>query len=184
MNFFVWFFRKIYQQVYTACGHNGLLLLTLANWCLNKLLNFRESNFYSEWYRRYNSSLTGWQCDYWGSYRGHDLWDAPGYLIGWASVLGIYIPPIVSIVGAVSRIQSWESNVLLRTSGLTTWLNPSKASMSKFRILAGRCGGLFTLYLPKTILLSKFPSLLKLLHSNLTWSAFFFWSPLSLCVQG
>ena len=102
---------------------------------------------------------------------------------GWASVLGIYIPPIVSIVGAVSRIRSWESNVLLRPSGLATWLNPSKASMSKFRIVAGRCGGLFTLYLPKTSLLSKFPSLLKLLHSNLTWSAFFFFlvSPFPLC---
>ena len=43
-------------------------------------------------------------------------------------VLGMYVLPTVLALGATSSMQPWESNVLLRPSGLCMWLNPIKAS--------------------------------------------------------
>lgn len=38
-------------------------------------------------------------------------------------ILGMYFPLSVPALGAISRMQSWENNVLLRPSALNTWLN-------------------------------------------------------------
>lgn len=40
--------------------------------------------------------------------------------------------------------------------------------------MVGKCINLFALWLPKTNLVGKFPCLLKLLSTNLEWSASFF----------
>ena len=64
-------------------------------------------------------------------------------------VLGMHILLTVPTVGAIPRTQPWESNVLLRPSGLNMWLNPVKGSISAFNILPGRCGDLLVLWLPR-----------------------------------
>lgn len=74
------------------------------------------------------------------------------------------------------RIQHWDRNVVLRLSGLGTWLNPVKSSIQTFQILAGRCRDLFILRLPKTGLVSKFPCLSNLPSTTLEWSVYFFLS--------
>lgn len=48
-------------------------------------------------------------------------------LLTLSTVLGMYIPITVPIPGALSWMQPWGSNVLLRPSGLYTWLNAVKA---------------------------------------------------------
>ena len=101
------------------------------------------------------------------------------------SILEIYVLLTIPIVGATSRMQPWESKVLLRPSGLNIWLNPVKASIYTFKILVGRCRDLFILWPPKTSFVNKFPCLLTLPLTNLEWSAFFFfWSLLALHVWG
>lgn len=94
-------------------------------------------------------------------------------------VLGMYVLVIISILGNVSRIQSWESNVSMWPSGLNRWLNPGKASIEMIKDLVGRCRDLLILWLSKTSNVYKFPWLLKLPPTNLEWSAFFFCLSLS-----
>ena len=72
-----------------------------------------------------------------------------------------------------SRTQPWDSNVLLRPSGLDTWLNFVKSSMQTFKILAGACGDLLLLWLPKISLVHKFSCLLNPPLTNLEWSVSF-----------
>ena len=77
-------------------------------------------------------------------------------------VLGMYTLPTVPTVGAVPRTRTWENKVLLRPSGQHTWLNPVKASLWTFKILAGGCGA-------KTSFICKFPYWLNLSPTNLEW---------------
>ena len=53
-----------------------------------------------------------------------------------------------------SKDRALNRNVLLRLSGLGTWLNPVKASIYTFKILASGCRILFILQLPKISLIS------------------------------
>ena len=85
----------------------------------------------------------------------------------------MYVLPIVPILDATSGTQPWDRNVL-RPSGLYLWLNPVKAFIQTLKILAGRCRDLLVLQPLKTSLIHKSPCLLKLLPTNLEWSASFF----------
>lgn len=70
-------------------------------------------------------------------------------------ILGMYILLTIPTLGAISRMQPWETNVLLRPSELCTWLNHLKASIQPLKVLEGRCRDLFILWLPKTTLYSN-----------------------------
>lgn len=100
-------------------------------------------------------------------------------------VLEMCIVPTVLALGAVSRKQPWESDVLLRPFGWYTWLNFVKASIWNFRILLGRCRDLLVLLLPsphKATFMCKFPYWSNLLPTNLEWSACSLGSPCLLYV--
>ena len=60
-------------------------------------------------------------------------------LLSPTSVLGMHILSIIHTVGFVSRMQPWESNVLLRPSGWCMWLIPAQASILTFKILTDGC---------------------------------------------
>lgn len=72
-----------------------------------------------------------------------------------------YMFSTVLTVGAVLRMQPWESKVLLRPSGLYMWLNPIKTSIWTLKIQVGRCRDLLISQPPKTSLISDFPRSLK-----------------------
>ena len=101
-----------------------------------------------------------------------------GWPLVWTRAIGVPHPlpcswnvsSVYSSTGAVPRTQPWESNVSLRPSGRYKWLNPGKASISTFKILAGRSRNLLVLQLP----LCKFPSLLNLPPINVKRSPSFF----------
>ena len=66
-----------------------------------------------------------------------------------------------------SRRQPWSNSVLLRLYGQHVCLNPLRASVKAFKILASRGGEL--LLATKTSLVSKFPCLWKLPPTILGW---------------
>lgn len=86
-------------------------------------------------------------------------------------VLGMYIPPIIPIAGAISRM------ILERTRCCCNMdeyvMNPVKACTETFKFPSGRCGDLLVLKLPKTSLIGKVPCLLDLPPTNLGWPASF-----------
>lgn len=82
-------------------------------------------------------------------------------------ILRIYVLSSLPTLGAISRMQPCENNVLLRPTGLDMWAGPCWGLYRNFKILAGGCRDLLTLWLLKTRLICKFPCLLKFLPINL-----------------
>lgn len=62
-----------------------------------------------------------------------------------SSFLEMYVQPTVPTLAAISRRQPWESSVLLRSSGLNMWLNPSWGFYINFKILKGGYGNILVL---------------------------------------
>lgn len=98
------------------------------------------------------------------SLRGRDLGltREPIRAIGGSSAppLGMYVLPTVPEVGAVSRMQPWESGVLSRLSGRIYGRIPLRA-LGKPWDAGGSHGDLLVRRLPETSLPSKFPCSLK-----------------------
>ena len=97
-------------------------------------------------------------------------------------VLGMYSPPTILTAIAIFKDAAWESNELLKPSGLNMWLDPAKVSIYTFKILAGDCPDLLILQVPKISLLCKFPCLLNPPPTNLKCSASPFAFYLSSCI--
>lgn len=81
------------------------------------------------------------------------------------------VHPPYSQLDPFSRMQAWESNELLRPSGLNMWLDQAKVSIYTFKILACDCPDLLILRVPKISLLCKFPCLVNPPPTNLKCSA-------------
>lgn len=72
-----------------------------------------------------------------------------------------------------SRMQSWESNVLLTPSGWHIDWTPLRP-LYKLTILAGRRGDLLVFWLPKATFICQFPCLLNLLPPDVECRSSFF----------
>lgn len=81
-----------------------------------------------------------------------DLQAGPGSMKDSSPTPGVLgLTPTVPMLGAVSRPQPWESNVLLRSFGWYMWLNPVKASVYTFKILVVECRDLLILQPPTSM---------------------------------
>lgn len=155
------FKREVHNTIYIK-----LLWLLLYQNYQSSLLKLRQNIKCKKWWK-FKEKLTNPLLV--GEGHGDDV--AATWPVSWtrqskaphpSTVLGIYALPTVPTVGAI-----FKDIVVLRPSALCTWLNPVKDSIQIFKILAGRCGDLLVLQLPKA-------SLLKPLPIHLEWSASFF----------
>lgn len=90
-------------------------------------------------------------------------------------VLGASILPAFPTPEAVPRTLPWDSKLSLRPPRLNMWLNRIKASVRTFKILAGQCGDLLIVWLPKTSLkCMQIPLLIKPTTHPPEWSASLF----------